>query len=119
MLTDGSYRVLTLLRVYKDDERGAATATGLPYPVQNIRMYAPAGAPALRDALVGASDKLALKRAPPPPLAKLGCTVICFLLCSSRSWVAPSHAFRVCSARHALHPLTLQMLSRTCWIEFI
>jgi predicted ribosome quality control (RQC) complex YloA/Tae2 family protein len=63
ILTDAAYRVLTLLRVHKDDERGTAVAAGLPYPVQLIRLYDSVSREQLATALAEASDKVVLKRA--------------------------------------------------------
>jgi hypothetical protein len=65
VLADAAYRVLTLLRVYQDAERGTAVAAGLPYPVTNIRLYEAVTAERLREALAEATDKLTLKRALP------------------------------------------------------
>ena len=75
VLTDRSYKVLTLLRVYKDDEAGAATTAGLPYPVHRIRLYKPATREGLQQALDAASDKVALKRAQ-PTFHRQHCTAI-------------------------------------------
>ena len=65
VLTDSAYRVEALLREYRDEERGAAAAVGLPYPVQALRMPAAVPRPRLAAALAEASPKLALKSAPP------------------------------------------------------
>lgn len=65
ILTDHEYRVLTLLRVYKDEEHGTAVSPGLLYPVQNIRLYQTLTKEHLQEALGAATDKVALKRAHP------------------------------------------------------
>jgi predicted ribosome quality control (RQC) complex YloA/Tae2 family protein len=62
ILTDSAYRVLTLLRVYKDNENATAVSPGLLYPVQNIRLYHTLTMQQLQEALLAASDKVALKR---------------------------------------------------------
>lgn len=56
ILTDSQYRILTLLRSYRDDAKGVAIMAKHPYPLQTVRLPQPVTPPALEAAVAAEAD---------------------------------------------------------------
>lgn len=64
ILTDSSYEILTLLRSYRDDDKGYAIMAKHPYPIRTVRNRVPVTAEALSEALAKPGPKPSLKGEP-------------------------------------------------------
>lgn len=110
ILTDSKYEILTLLRSYRDDDKGVAIMSRHPYPIRTIRPRAMLASEALTTALVNADDKATLKGQPSstawPKHASLccrsGCSCVyvrahaCFVCLKA---IVPSTAHWQCACR--------------------